>query len=292
MALLLAFNINNVSLVLEEPLIMGVLNVTPDSFYDGGRYYGDVNLALEHCARMIEEGASIIDIGGESTRPGSKAITAEEELRRVMPVLEKAVEAFRGTYFSVDTYKAQVAKEVLSAGAHIINDISACRMDECLVSVLAQSECGYVLMHMQGTPQTMQVNPSYDDVVREVFGFLQLRLNFLKQNGIEPARVLIDPGIGFGKRLEDNIRLIAGARELAKLGRPLLYGVSRKSFLGKLLNREVTDRLPGTIATIVLLLMQGVKVLRVHDVAAARDAIRVYLSFKECFSETCEMALC
>ncbi len=264
---------------LSQPKVMGVLNLTPDSFFDGGKYYQDVDKALAACEQMVSEGALIIDVGGESTRPGSHPVSASEELGRVMPFFERAIQEFPQTLFSIDTYKAEVAQEALSAGVHIVNDISAGVLDQGLLQVVAGYDCGYVLMHMKGQPSTMQNDPTYEDVLQEVYAFFQAKLEELRKKNIGRLRVVLDPGIGFGKRLEDNLKLIFYADKFLALGRPLLYGVSMKSYLGKLLGRELEQRLAGTIATLVLLLIQGVKLLRVHDVASAIDAIRISQEF-------------
>jgi len=266
---------------LARPLVMGILNLTPDSFFDGGRHFPDVPGAVSHAERMLEEGANIVDIGGESTRPGSLRLGAKEELARVLPVIEGLKAKRAGALISIDTYKAQVAEKALASGVEIVNDISAGRMDGELLPFIAESKCGYVLMHMLGTPDTMQVEPSYDDVVSEIRAFFQERLAALEAHGIDSETVVADPGIGFGKRLEDNLALIANASKLRIADRPLLFGVSRKSFIGHLLSRDVDDRLHGTTAAHVALLLQGVEILRVHDVGPAVDAVKVYKALKE-----------
>jgi len=260
---------------------MGVLNLSPDSFYPGSRLPGEVSQVVEAAARMIEEGAEILDFGGESSRPGAEPLSIDEELGRVLPALRKVRERFPQTPISIDTYKAEVARAALEEGADIVNDISAGRMDGQTLPLLQRSRCGYVLMHMQGTPQDMQLNPRYDDAVKEVSGFLERRLIELASEGVGRERIVLDPGIGFGKRVQDNVALIARANELGRVGRPLLYGVSRKSFLGALLGREVEERLQGTTAVHMFLLLQGVSILRVHDVAAARDAVLAYLALRD-----------
>ncbi len=275
------WSIHGTSITLDTPLVMGILNVTPDSFYSGGRVYTNISEAISYVEEMVNAGASIIDIGGESTRPNAEQVSVEEELRRVLPVLKTLQDRFPQVFYSVDTYKAKVAREAIESGVHIINDISACSLDENLLSIIAEADCGYVLMHMQGNPQTMQIAPYYNDVITEVYEFFENKLNSLEKSGLDRARIVIDPGIGFGKRLEDNLKLISNANSFHSLGRPLLYGVSRKSFLGKLLNRDLEDRLPGSVAAHIILLLQGVKILRVHDVGPAIDAIKVYLSFLE-----------
>lgn len=268
-------------LTLTRPLVMGVLNVTPDSFYEGSRCFGRTEEAVSQALRMLEAGADLIDIGGESSRPGSSRVTEDEELRRVIPVVEKVASSHGACTISIDTCKAAVAREAAAAGARVINDISAGRLDERLLGVVAETGCGYVLMHMQGTPETMQVAPRYDDPVGEVRQFFELGMSSLAQVGIDSSRVVLDPGIGFGKRLEDNLALLAHASALRCQERPLLYGLSRKSFLGSALGRDTADRLNGTTAAHMFVLMQGVDILRVHDVEAAVDTVRLFLALEE-----------
>ena len=269
------------TLELARPLVMGILNLTPDSFFDGGRHFPDIPGAVSHAEKMLDEGADIVDIGGESTRPGSKRLSESEELARVLPVIEELKARRADVLISIDTYKVRVAEKALAGGAAIVNDISAGRMDDELLHLVVESRCGYVLMHMLGTPDTMQVSPSYLDVVGEIRGFFQERLAALNAHGIDDKSVVTDPGIGFGKRLEDNLALIARASKLRVADRPLLFGVSRKSFLGHLLGREADDRLHGTTAAHVALLLQGVEILRVHDAGPAVDAVKVHQALKE-----------
>jgi len=269
------------TLELARPLVMGILNLTPDSFFDGGRHFPDIPGAVSHAEKMLDEGADIVDIGGESTRPGSKRLSEKEELARVLPVIEELKAGRADVLISIDTYKVRVAEKALVGGAAIVNDISAGRMDDELLHLVAESRCGYVLMHMLGTPDTMQVSPSYLDVVGEIRGFFQERLAALNAHGIDDKSVVTDPGIGFGKRPEDNLALIAHASKLRVADRPLLFGVSRKSFLGHLLGREADDRLHGTTAAHVALLLQGVEILRVHDAGPAVDAVKVHQALKE-----------
>jgi dihydropteroate synthase len=256
-------------------LVMGVLNVTPDSFSDGGQF-SDSEAAIAGGLKLIEEGADLIDIGGESSRPRAVSVTLEEELRRVLPVVEGL--AGRTTVpLSVDTTKAEVARQALGAGARIINDITALRGDPEMAEVIRSSRAGVILMHMQGEPASMQTNPTYGDVVAEVRDFLEERLRAAADLGIAEAQVVLDPGIGFGKTAEHNWQLLAGLEHLAKLGRPLCLGVSRKRFLGDLLHRPVEQRLAGSLAVVCHVLgRQVVQILRVHDVAATRDAVAVY----------------
>jgi dihydropteroate synthase len=252
--------------------MMGVVNVTPDSFSDGGRYF-DADAAVAHALKLAAEGADILDIGGESTRPGAEPVSVAEELRRVMPVLE-GVAGVASSQISIDTSKAAVARAALGAGASLVNDVTALRGDPELAGVVADAGCDCCLMHMLGEPRTMQRDPRYDDVVADVKAFLEERLAFAISEGVAEERILLDPGIGFGKTLEHNVELIARLAELVEIGRPVVVGTSRKSFLGKLTGRENTDdRLAATIASNVLAYERGARVFRVHEVAPVRDAL-------------------
>lgn len=253
--------------------IMGVLNVTPDSFSDGGKYL-DKDKALEQGLRLIEEGSDIIDIGGESTRPGSESIPTQEEIRRVIPVV-KALREKTGALISVDTTKSGIAQAALDAGADIINDISSLRFDPRMAPLAAERDVPVILMHMKGLPKTMQVDPYYEDVLLEVKSFLQERLEAAQAAGIKRERIIIDPGIGFGKRLEDNLALINKLHILGELDRPILIGTSRKSFIGSILDLPPQERLEGTIASSILSMAHGAHILRVHDVAAMKRAVLV-----------------
>jgi dihydropteroate synthase len=252
---------------------MGVVNVTPDSFFDGG-VHADADAAVAHGLQLAGEGADILDIGGESSRPGSEPVSTEEELRRVVPVV-RGLRAKTAALLSVDTTKAEVARAVLDAGADIINDISAFRMDTGLLKHVAATGAGLVLMHMRGTPKTMQLQPEYEDVIAEVRGFLDERMTVAQAYGVPPEAIILDPGIGFGKRLEDNLALINDIEPLAGLGRPVLLGLSRKSFIGKILNAQPQDRLEGTIGASVVGIVRGAHILRVHDVKSVGQAVRV-----------------
>jgi dihydropteroate synthase len=252
--------------------LMGIVNVTPDSFSDGGLYL-DADRAAEHAIQLVRDGADLLDIGGESTRPGAAEVTPEEEIDRVVPVLERLVGI--GVPISIDTTKAAVAEAAIEAGASIVNDVSAFGFDPELPSLCAERGVDVVLMHMQGTPRTMQENPTYDDVVDDVKAFLAERVAVAVAAGVEEARVWVDPGIGFGKTLEHNLELLRRLDELGELGRPIVIGTSRKSFIGKLTGREVGDRLGGSVATNILALRKGAEVLRVHDVREMRDAVLV-----------------
>jgi dihydropteroate synthase len=268
------------TLTLARPLVMGILNLTPDSFYDGGRYTNGED-ATAHALSMLDAGADIIDLGGESSRPGSERVPAGEELARILPILRRILRERPDALASVDTWKAEVAQAALGEGAHIINDISAGAMDEKLIPSLAASGCGYVLMHMLGTPENMQHKPEYHDVAAEVRSFFDEKLAALEAAGIEAERIALDPGIGFGKKGRDNLALIVQAESLRARGRPLLFGISRKSFIGTMLDRAPEDRLHGTTALHMALLMRGVDILRVHDVPAAVDAVKSYTALKE-----------
>jgi dihydropteroate synthase len=257
----------------REPVIMGVVNVTPDSFSDGGLFL-DADAAVEHGLRLAAEGAAILDVGGESTRPGSDPVPEDEELRRVLPVVERL--AGGEARISIDTTKAGVARAALGAGATVVNDVSAFRFDPELAGVVAGSGADCCLMHMLGEPRTMQDDPRYDDVVSDVKAFLEERLAFAVTEGVEEKRVWLDPGIGFGKTVEHNLELLRRLDEIVAIGRPVVVGTSRKSFLGKLAGgRGEGERLPGTIATNVLALERGATVFRVHDVAPNADALKV-----------------
>jgi dihydropteroate synthase len=259
------------SLALERPLIMGIVNVTPDSFSDGGQWL-DPERAAAHARGLIEEGADILDIGGESTRPGAAPVAQSEELKRVLPVLEAL--AGVAVPLSVDTWKPAVMREALARGASMINDINALQAPGALEAV-RESGCAVCLMHKQGDPQTMQLAPHYDDVLAEVGAFLEGRVRACLQAGIARERLVVDPGFGFGKTRAHNLALFRGLASLAGLGVPLLVGLSRKSVLGKITGREVEGRLTASVTAALLAVQRGAAIVRVHDVAATRDALRV-----------------
>ncbi len=262
------------------PLILGIVNVTPDSFSDGGQFL-DADAAVAHGLNLVEQGADLLDIGGESTRPGSQPVPLEEELARVIPVVRRLA-ALTSTPLSVDTTKAEVARQALQAGAHVINDITALRGDPAMPEVVRSYGAGVILMHMQGTPATMQIAPHYDDVVAEVINFLEARLQACRDLGIAASQAVLDPGIGFGKTREHNLQLLAHLEELQRLGRPVCLGVSRKGFLGKLLNRPLHQRLASSLAAACYALVHGsAQILRVHDVAETRDAVVVVNALRE-----------
>ena len=257
----------------ERTLIMGVVNVTPDSFSDGGRFY-DSHAAVEHALRLVEEGADILDIGGESTRPGSEFISLDEELRRVMPVLEEVVDG-AGVPVSIDTTKAEVALRALDAGCAMVNEISAMRLDEKMLPLVVEKGVPFCLMHMQGMPKDMQVEPSYDDVIGEIVAFLRERAEAAEEAGADPSNIMIDPGIGFGKNLEHNLETIRRLEEFKSLGYPLILGTSRKSFIGTILDLPVEERVEGTAASVALGIAKGADIIRVHDVKEMTRVARV-----------------
>ena len=258
---------------LTRPQVMGIVNVTPDSFSDGG-LSADTAAAIRHCEQLIAEGADILDIGGESTRPGAVPVSAREELARVLPVLDAALTL--GRPVSVDTYKAEVMREVLAHGADIVNDIQALQMPGALDVVAAHPDCGICLMHMRGDPLTMQQLPRYDDVLAEVSTFLDQRLRACLARGVATERIVLDPGIGFGKSVAHNLELLRRQRELLELRRPLLVGWSRKSTLGTITGRDVSQRLAASVAAALAAVQAGASVVRVHDVAASVDALKVW----------------
>lgn len=253
--------------------LMGVLNVTPDSFSDGGKYL-DPEKAVAHGVRLAEEGADVIDVGGESTRPGARQIPVEEESQRVIPVI-RGLRRVLSIPISIDTCKAEMARRALDEGADIINDVSALRMDPAMVSLAAAERVPVVLMHMQGTPETMQKAPRYGNVVQEVEEFLRSRLQFALENGLDPSRILVDPGIGFGKDLDHNLTLLRSLPALASLGQPLLVGVSRKAFIGKLLGVDPEERVEGSLAAAVMAVAGGAHMIRAHDVKESSRALRI-----------------
>jgi dihydropteroate synthase len=257
----------------QRTLLMGIINVTPDSFYDGGRRL-DSGRAIADGLGLIEAGADIIDIGGESTRPGARPVSAEEELERILPVV-RGLRRVAKVPISIDTYKARVAREALDEGADLVNDVSALRFDGEMVGLAAAEKVPIVLMHMLGTPRTMQTEPRYDDVLREVIEFLAERIQFAAQAGIERQNIIVDPGIGFGKTLDHNLTLLRGLPAFAALGQPLLVGASRKAFIGRILGTEPDQRLEGSLAAAVAAVLGGADIVRAHDVKETHRAIRV-----------------
>jgi len=260
-------------------LVMGIVNVTPDSFSDGGHFLS-ADSAVDHALRLAGEGADILDIGGESTRPGAAAVEEAEEIRRVVPVIERLCER-TGVPISIDTQKPGVAEAALAAGAAFVNDIAANRDDDAMWRLVAREKAGYIAMHMQGSPQSMQENPVYADVVDEVAAFFADRLERLQAAGVDPDQVVFDPGIGFGKTLEHNLALLGGLSGFTSLTRPILLGASRKSFMGRLLGIETADRLPGSLACACHAVSAGTQIVRVHDVAETVQAVRLMEAINE-----------
>ena len=257
------------------PAVVGILNITPDSFSDGGEFL-DPGAAAEHAATMFDEGADILDVGGESTRPGSDPVSQEEEIQRVIPVLERILSVRPEAVISVDTYRSGTATAALEAGASLVNDVTALRGDPRIASVIQEAACPVILMHMQGEPKTMQKEPHYEDVVREVRNFLAERAEYAVAVGIRPENVILDPGIGFGKNLDHNLDLLRNLDAIVDLGFPVLIGASRKSFMEKITGvQEARDRVSGTVATTVLAYERGATFFRVHDVRANREALAV-----------------
>jgi dihydropteroate synthase len=265
----------------QRPLVMGILNVTPDSFSDGGRYL-NVDAAVAKGLELVQQGADILDIGGESTRPGAGAVPLDEELRRVVPVVADLARQTKAP-LSVDTSKAEVARSSLAAGAHIINDVTALAGDPAMKEVAVRSKAGLILMHMKGTPATMQTDPRYEDVIAEIDRFFEDRLRLAVKAGISPERIVLDPGIGFGKTSEHNLEILARLGEFQRFGRPVCLGVSRKGFVGRLLNnRPVERRLAGSLAALChAMCHRAVQVVRVHDVEESRDAMNVLAVIQE-----------
>ncbi len=269
-------------LVLDKPKIMGILNVTPDSFSDGGKYTS-IDRALKRCEEMLEEGAEIIDVGGESTRPGSEPVPLEEEIRRVVPVIERIRKELGGGFFiSVDTYKSKVAEEALNAGADIVNDISGFHFDERMAEVVARYDVPAVVMHIKGKPKDMQKNPHYTDAPTEILQYFQKTVEEAVEKGVKREKIIIDPGIGFGKRLIDNLCILKRLKEFKVLGLPILIGVSRKSFIGHVTGEEIpVKRVPGSLAAAGIAVLNGAKILRVHDVKETKQFLDTLLAITE-----------
>jgi dihydropteroate synthase len=258
-----------------DPVLMGVLNVTPDSFSDGGEFFGK-EVAAARAGAMLEEGAGIIDVGGESTRPGSDPVSPEEEARRVIPVVRGILAEHPDTIVSIDTYRSETAGSALEAGVRIVNDVTAFRRDPRMARVVAEARCPVILMHILGEPKTMQHDPRYGDVVREVRDFLAERAEHAIAEGVDPEKIIVDPGIGFGKTLDHNLALLYHLDELVELGFLVLVGTSRKSFIGRITGVEETrDRVFGTVAANVIAYERGATLFRVHDVQANREALAV-----------------
>ncbi len=262
-----------------RPLLMGIVNITPDSFSDGGQNL-DVDRAVEHALRLEADGADILDLGAESTRPGAAPVALADELARLIPVVERLAGRVR-VPLSIDTYKAEVARQAMACGAKIVNDISGLQFDPEMPRIIAESGAGIVCMHIQGTPQTMQLNPCYDNVVANIVQYFTNRLQAMQAVGISPEQVVFDPGIGFGKTAEHNLEILSHISTLQSAGRPVLIGHSRKGFLKRVLGRTVDERSSGTLGVSIALAEQGVELLRVHDVAATRDGLVAWQTVRE-----------
>ena len=257
----------------SNTLIMGILNVTPDSFSDGGKF-DTPEQAASHATKMIEDGADIIDIGGESTRPGAEPVSIDEELNRTIPVIE-AIRDQSDCIISIDTYKSKVAESALDAGANMVNDISGLTFDEGMASLVAEKETPVVIMHIKGTPLDMQKEPHYEDLMEEIKDYFTAKIAKAKEAGIPNTNIILDPGVGFGKRLEDNFELIRELKQICAMEYPILIGPSRKSFIGTVLNLPITERLEGTLASITAGVMNGARIVRVHDIMAVRRTIAI-----------------
>lgn len=263
----------------ERTHVMGVLNVTPDSFFDGGRYF-DGDCALKRALEMVEEGADLIDVGGESTRPGADEVNASEEIKRVIPIIEK-LQGKISVPISIDTRKSEVAEAAIQAGAHIVNDISSLQFDPRMVSVVVKFGVPVVVMHMTGSPKDMQKNPKYDDLIGEIYDYLDHRIQMASEAGIPREKIIVDPGIGFGKKWADNFIILRRLREFRELGCPLLIGVSRKSFIGWALDLPEDERLMGTAAAVAASVLKGVHIVRVHDVKEMVQVVRIVDCIKQ-----------
>ncbi len=268
----------------KRTLIMGILNITPDSFYDGGKYFKKQN-AVKKALQMAEDGADIIDIGGESSRPGSHPVPLKEEIKRVVPAV-KEIAKRSNVIVSVDTTKAEVVRQAIDAGARIVNDISALRFDPDMAKVCAENKVGVILMHMRGTPLTMQMDVHYDDLMSEVFNYLQERVSFAVKAGIEEENIAIDPGIGFGKSAEDNLKIINRLSEFKTIGRPIVLGPSRKSFIGKTIVLDAKNKREGTLAAVAAGILNGAHIVRVHDVKEARMSADMVDAIKNSVKES------
>jgi dihydropteroate synthase len=261
-------------LSLKNVLIMGILNVTPDSFSDGGRYFNPKK-AVKHALQMIDNGADIIDIGGESTRPGAEVVSQDNELKRVIPVI-KAIRKYRAkSVISIDTYKSVVAEESIKVGANIINDISGLGFDPEMGKIAVKYKTPVIIMHIKGTPRNMQDNPRYKNVITEIIRYFKERINFALKSGISKNQIIIDPGIGFGKNIKDNFEILKHLEKFIKLGYPLLIGPSRKSFIGKVLDLPVNKRIWGTAAAVAVSVQKGAHIIRVHDINEMRQVIKI-----------------
>jgi len=254
-------------------LIMGILNMTPDSFSDGGQFKSH-DKAIDHALKMVEEGANIIDIGGESTRPGAEAVQLEEELSRIIPIIE-AIRLKSDCLISIDTYKSKVATAALAAGADMVNDISGLTFDHNMASLIAERNAPVIIMHIKGKPGDMQKNPNYDNLIKEIKAFFEVQIAIAKKAGIDSGNIILDPGIGFGKRLEDNFEIIRELGQISTMGYPVLLGPSRKSFIGFTLDLPIEERIEGTLASITAGVINGARIVRVHDIRATRRTLTI-----------------
>ena len=257
----------------SHTLIMGILNLTPDSFSDGGQF-SDKNQATDYALKMIEDGADMIDIGGESTRPGAEPVSLDEELKRTISII-KSIRQQSDCLISIDTYKSPVAEAALDVGANLVNDISGLTFDEKMIDIVIARKVPVILMHMKGAPRSMQVDPHYDNVIEEICEFFKRKVKSAKNSGILDNMIILDPGIGFGKRLEDNFEIIRELKQICAMGYPILLGPSRKSFIGASLNLPVEERLEGTLASITVGIMNGANIIRVHDVKETLRAVKI-----------------
>jgi dihydropteroate synthase len=268
----LTYNFKNKELRIDLPKIMGIVNVTPDSFSDGGKYFSHED-AINHALKLLDEGADIIDIGGESTRPGSDSVSLEEELNRTMPVIKSILHLRKDTIISIDTTKSEVAKQALDTGAQIINDISGLTFDDNMIQVAKEYDAGVVIMHIKGNPKSMQDNPDYIDVIKEVYDFLLVQSIKLKQTGVD--KIIVDPGIGFGKRIEDNFSLIKNLEYFQSLGYPVMVGLSKKSFIGRTLNLEINQRDVGTVIMETISILKSARIIRTHNVKYCNQIVKL-----------------
>jgi dihydropteroate synthase len=268
----LQYNFKNKSLSFNAPKIMGIVNVTPDSFSDGGKYFS-VDAAVDHGLKLLDEGADILDIGGESTRPGSDPVSLEEELRRTIPIIKNILSQRKDSIISIDTTKSEVAKRALDTGAELINDISGLTFDENMLLVAKEFDAGIVIMHIKGNPKTMQQNPEYKDVVKEVYDFLLVQSLQAKQNNLD--KIIVDPGIGFGKRIEDNFNLIKNLDYFKSLGYPVMIGLSKKSFIGKTLNLDIDQREIGTVILETISILKSARIIRTHNVKYCNQIVKL-----------------
>lgn len=266
------YSFKNIELNFSLPKIMGIVNVTPDSFSDGGKYFS-IDDAVDHGLQLLDEGADILDIGGESTRPGSDSVPLEEELRRTIPVIKKILQIRKNALISIDTTKSETAEQALDSGAQIINDISGLTFDDKMIDTVKQFNAGVVIMHIKGNPKTMQKNPNYKDVLKEVYDFLMVQSLKAKQNDI--SKIIVDPGIGFGKRIEDNFSLIKNLNYFESLGYPIMIGLSKKSFIGKTLNLDIDEREIGTIILETAAVLKSARIIRTHNVKYCNQIVKL-----------------